>query len=116
MSGTEWMSLLVQVPLVGIFVWFALEMNKRASEAQQMFMSALDKRDEEFEKRNLAVVDAIKNLNTVICDESAATKAAASAAAVSSAQAAAASTAQASILADIRQEQRAITKQRAAKA
>lgn len=52
-------SLLIQVPLVGVFIWFALQ-------NQREFMKALDKRDEAFEKRNAAVIEAINQLNAAI--------------------------------------------------
>lgn len=55
----QWISLLIQVPLVGVFIWFALT-------NQKQFMDALDKRDEAFEKRNTAVIDAIDRLNNAI--------------------------------------------------
>ena len=58
MSDT-WVNLLIQVPLVGVFIWFALT-------NQREFMAALDKRDEAFEKRNAAVIAAIDRLNAAI--------------------------------------------------
>lgn len=58
------LNLLVQIPIVGIFVWFALEMAKRQEKIQASFLTALDKRDEAFEMRNRAVciqLDAMLN-------------------------------------------------------
>lgn len=63
----SWVTLLVQVPLVGVFIWYSLEMAKRNTEAQKAFMDALDRRDAAFELRNKAVIDAINNLNNAIC-------------------------------------------------
>jgi len=63
----SWMTLLIQVPLVGVFIWYSLEMSKRNGESQRAFMDALDKRDLSFELRNKAVIDAITNLNNAIC-------------------------------------------------
>ena len=63
----SWVTLLIQVPLVGVFIWYSLEMSKRGAEAQKAFMDALDKRDAAFEQRNTAVIKAIDNLNNSIC-------------------------------------------------
>ena len=61
--------MLIQVPLVGVFIWYSLEMSKRSAETQRAFMEALDKRDQAFENRNTAVIKAIDNLNTAICHQ-----------------------------------------------
>lgn len=63
----SWISLLVQVPLVGVFIWYSLEMSKRMQESQMKFMEALDKRDDAFEKRNQAVIAVINSMNASIC-------------------------------------------------
>jgi hypothetical protein len=63
----SWITLLIQVPLVGVFIWYSLEMSKRSAESQRAFMEALDKRDHAFEQRNTAVIQAINNLNASIC-------------------------------------------------
>ena len=63
----SWITLLIQVPLVGVFIWYSLEMSKRSAESQRAFMDALDKRDASFEQRNTAVIKAIDNLNLSIC-------------------------------------------------
>ena len=63
----SWVSLLIQVPLVGVFVWFSLEMSKRNTEAQRAFMEALDKRDAAYEKRNQAVIETINLMNQSVC-------------------------------------------------
>lgn len=63
-------SLLIQIPIVGIFIWYSLETNKRNSESQQKFilllqdqhqkfLEALDKRDAAFENRNKAVLSIL---------------------------------------------------------
>jgi hypothetical protein len=67
--GTDFVSLLVQIPLVGVFIWYSLEMNKRSNQTQKEFMDALDKRDEAFDKRNAAVISAIEHLNESICTQ-----------------------------------------------
>ena len=64
-----WVSLLIQVPLVGVFIWYSLEMSKRSTESQKTFLDALDRRDSAFEGRNRATIDAISNLNTAICHQ-----------------------------------------------
>lgn len=63
----SWVTLLIQVPLVGVFIWYSLEMSKRSAESQRAFMEALDKRDHAFEQRNSAVIHTIDNLNAAIC-------------------------------------------------
>jgi hypothetical protein len=47
-----WIGLFVQVPLVGIFIWYSIKMQER-------FQQSLDKRDDQYEKRNGALVEAI---------------------------------------------------------
>lgn len=66
-SVPSWMTLLIQVPLVGVFIWYSLEMSKRSSESQKTFLEALDKRDQAFENRNAAVINTIATLNNSIC-------------------------------------------------
>jgi hypothetical protein len=65
----SWAALLIQVPLVGVFIWYSLVMNERMVRTQTAFMAALDRRDEEFEKRNLAVISAIERMNAATCAE-----------------------------------------------
>lgn len=55
----DWIALAVQVPLVGVFIWFSLENQKR-------FLEALDRRDEAYEKRNLAIVEALEKVSVQI--------------------------------------------------
>lgn len=69
MDNTSWLSLLIQVPLVGVFIWYSLEMNKRGNETQKTFMDALDKRDEAFDKRNAAIIQVIERMNDSICTQ-----------------------------------------------
>jgi len=59
-------SLLIQVPLLGIFIWYSVYMWKLAAAAQEKFMTALDKRDVEFEKRNDKVCANLEKLAEVI--------------------------------------------------
>jgi hypothetical protein len=66
-SVPNWVTLLIQVPLVGVFIWYSLQMNARQLESQREFMAALEKRDAAFEHRNTAVIDAISHLNAAIC-------------------------------------------------
>jgi hypothetical protein len=60
MSETNWINLLIQIPIVGVFIWYSLVI-------QKAFMEALDRRDQAFEKRNAAVIEAIQELNKSIC-------------------------------------------------
>ena len=62
----DWITVLVQVPLVGAFIWYSLEMNKRSTEAQKMYMEALDKRDQEYDKRNSALITAINSMSAAV--------------------------------------------------
>lgn len=48
----DWTSLLVQAPIVGAFIWFSIEMQKR-------FAEALDKRDAAYQDRNDALCTAL---------------------------------------------------------
>ena len=69
MPESSWLNLLIQIPLVGAFIWYSLEMAKRIGESQQRFMEALDKRDEAYEKRNNAVIASMDKLNVTVCGE-----------------------------------------------
>lgn len=51
-SINAWIGLFVQVPLVGIFIWYSIKMQER-------FQQSLDRRDEQYERRNNALVEAI---------------------------------------------------------
>ena len=98
-----WAGILVQIPVVAVFVYFSMQMTKN-------FLAALDKRDASYEVRNKAMCDAITGLNQIIGAELAATKASAAASAISSAQAAAQSQAQSQTLAELLHEQRDLDK------
>jgi Na+/phosphate symporter len=45
-------NLLLQVPILGVFIWWSIRVSKG-------FTDALDRRDELYEKRNAALVEAI---------------------------------------------------------
>lgn len=64
-----WQSFIEQIPFVVVFVWYSLEMNKRSDATQQVFLEALQRRDEAFDKRNQAVIEAITSMNAVIAEE-----------------------------------------------
>jgi len=64
-----WMALLIQVPFVGVFIYYSLKKDERAAQTQQSFMDALQKRDEAFERRNAALIDTINTMNAAICVE-----------------------------------------------
>lgn len=57
--GTEasWVSLLVQVPLVGVFIWFTLRLTKMNQDAQakrdEAYLAALDRISEKLEQHDL---------------------------------------------------------------
>ena len=64
----DWPSVLVQIPLVAAFIWFAIatqKANQVSMDARnKSFSDALGKRDEGYEQRNKALVDAmIANTN-----------------------------------------------------
>ena len=52
MTAESWVGIVAQVPLVAAFIWFSLEMQKRNE-------ASLARRDEMYEKRNAAIVDAL---------------------------------------------------------
>lgn len=60
--SADWPSFLLQLPVVAIFIWYSLQMQKNANEMQTRYLDALDKRDAEYEKRNQAVVEALGNV------------------------------------------------------
>jgi hypothetical protein len=49
----DWPSILIQLPIVAVFIWYSRATNKE-------FSAALERRDELFEKRNDVLVEAIK--------------------------------------------------------
>lgn len=61
-----WVALLVQVPLVGVFIWYSLKKDDRSAQSQQAFMDALDRRDTAFEKRNFALIETVSAMNASI--------------------------------------------------
>jgi CRISPR/Cas system CSM-associated protein Csm2 small subunit len=61
-------SLLVQAPLVGVFVWFAVKMANQSAMQVNKFIDALDKRDQEYLTRNNAVIDALGKLSANIAN------------------------------------------------
>jgi len=64
----SWISLALQVPLVGVFIWYSLK-------SQERYLQSLDKRDEEYAKRNEAVCIALGKVAQALdvhdrgCDE-----------------------------------------------
>lgn len=56
----DWTALVTQAPMIAAFIWFALEMNKRSQDQQRVFIEALDRRDQAYEKRNEAICDALE--------------------------------------------------------
>lgn len=63
-----WVSLLIQVPLVGVFIWYSLKLSDRMTESQKVFLEALEKRDVAFDARNKALIDTINQGNQAICE------------------------------------------------
>lgn len=59
MDPTSYLTLLLQVPLVGAFIWYSLRVSHE-------FLNALERRDEAFEKRNAALIQAINNMSESI--------------------------------------------------
>ncbi len=53
----DWPTLLIQIPIVGIFIWYSERISRQFSET-------LQKRDEMYEKRNDALVRAIESSTT----------------------------------------------------
>jgi hypothetical protein len=61
-NDASWVSLLVQVPLVGVFIWFTLRMITINQEAQakrdQAYLAALDRISEKLEQHDLNTREA----------------------------------------------------------
>lgn len=57
----QWITLLVQVPLVGVFVWYSLTSNAK-------FIESLDKRDQAFEMRTKALIETMNTNNRMVMD------------------------------------------------
>lgn len=66
----DWTDLIIEAPLLVAFIWFALQMNQklaeaqnqmnlRLAEAQKAFLDSLCNRDDRFDRRNEAVIQAI---------------------------------------------------------
>lgn len=53
------LTLLIQTPLLGVFIWYSLQLQAR-------YERSLQARDEQFEKRNTALVAAIAELTKQI--------------------------------------------------
>lgn len=64
----QWITLLIQVPLVGVFVWYSLKMAEQSRESYERFLEALDKRDEAFERRNKDLKDALADISKMQAD------------------------------------------------
>lgn len=75
----QWVSLLIQIPLVGAFIWYSLklsEQNKQSherhleqnQELQNRFFDALDRRDMAFEQRTKALIETMNTNNRAILD------------------------------------------------
>lgn len=65
-SIESWLGILIQIPIVAVFIWYSNQMNNRMEAVQEKFMNALDRRDEGFERRNAATIQAIDRLNESI--------------------------------------------------
>ena len=61
-NDASWVSLLVQVPLVGVFIWFTLKMIKLNQDAQakrdEAYLAALDRISEKLEMHDLNTREA----------------------------------------------------------
>ena len=61
-SVPSWVTLLIQVPLVGVFIYYSMM-------TQNKFLEALDKRDEAFQRRNQALIDSMGAMQQAIVAE-----------------------------------------------
>ncbi|MBP8857023.1 MAG: hypothetical protein KBG60_03335 [Anaerolineaceae bacterium] len=61
-NDASWVSLLVQVPLVGVFIWFTLKMIRLNQDAQarrdEAYLAALDRISEKLELHDLNTREA----------------------------------------------------------
>ncbi len=75
----QWVSLLIQVPLVGAFIWYSLKLSEQNKvshehhleqnqELQNRFFEVLDKRDTAFEQRTKALIETMNVNNRMILD------------------------------------------------
>lgn len=64
----QWVTLLIQVPLVGVFVWYSLRMAEYQKESQREFLCALDKRDTAFENRTAALIEKMDANNRAVLE------------------------------------------------
>lgn len=64
----QWVTLLIQVPLVGVFVWYSLRMAEYQKESQREFLCALDKRDTAFEHRTKLLIEKMDANNRALSD------------------------------------------------
>lgn len=55
-------SLLIQVPLVGVFIWFSLRMVEKMEHQEERFLDSLNKRDEASQKRDEAYLLALDEI------------------------------------------------------
>lgn len=53
--------LLIEVPILGVFVWYTLTSSTK-------YLESLDKRDDAFERRTKALIDSINTNNRAILD------------------------------------------------
>lgn len=57
----DWTNLILQVPIVAAFIWFAVQMQKN-------FLEALDRRDDEYSERNEALCRALNATATQVME------------------------------------------------
>ena len=61
-----WVSLLVQVPLVGVFIWYSLEMQKRNQASQEKrdtaYLTALATITEKMDKHDQSFTQAVARM------------------------------------------------------
>lgn len=56
---TSWVNLLIQVPLVGVFIWFALKVMDRIESIQERYLESMEKRDTAYLKSLDSIGDQV---------------------------------------------------------
>lgn len=74
MTGSEptWLTLLIQVPLVGVFIWYSLRLTERTQQSlqdsQTRYGEMLERQAAQYEARNRALIEAITSSSRATCE------------------------------------------------
>lgn len=65
----SWIDLLIQLPLVGVFIWYSLEMQKRIQCITDSFSASLKEHDAAFERRVAGLIASDREMTSAILTE-----------------------------------------------